>query len=200
MKSHLLLLLICLGSLSLSAQKLQVGAAFAPDLDYFQGQRLGYGFDYNFRLGFFVEANPIDRVGLRGGLLPNLYGASYQGGNNPFGPSIEQFSRLDLDITAELRYYFIEVNQVTIIGIAGMLFPANVYERVFYYNQSFEQNGLNFRTPEILLGPGVSWNSGRNFNTFVELLYRRAFNAFQPFSVATIELRLGLSWDILGKD
>lgn len=210
MKIKLVFLACALSCLGLQAQKLQVGVAYAPEFDYFQGQRLAYGFDYSFRLAAFVEFNPVERIGIRGSLFPSVYGATYTGGGNPFGQngqngqSVEQFSRIDLDISGEVHYYMVEVNNVTIKGIVGMLFPANVFERVFYFNQSFgEQNGINFLTPEIMLGPGISWNSGRSFNTIIELLYRRRFDSFSRInrpSVASIEFRIGLSWVLLGKN
>jgi hypothetical protein len=100
-----------------------------------------------------------------------------------------------------VHYYLVEVSNVTIKGIGGMLFPANVFERVFYFNQSFgERNGVNFFTPEIMLGPGISWNSGRNFNTIIEALYRRRVDGFNRFSTATVEFRIGLCWVLLGKN
>ena len=201
MKSRILCFFLCLSCLGLSAQKLQVGGSLAPDFDYFRGQRLSYGLDYYLRLGAFVEVKPVERIGLRGGLFPHFYGATYLGTGSPFGPSIEQFSRLDLDISAELRYYVVEISQVTIVGIAGILIPANVYERVFYFNQAGGQrNGINFFVPEILIGPGITWNSGRKFNTYVEAVYRRGLNSFEPFSIGTVDIRVGLSWDILGKN
>lgn len=199
MKVKLVFLVLMLAGFGLQAQKLQVGVMYAPEFDYFQGRRIPYGFNYNVRLGAFIEANPIDRVGLRGSLFPSIYGATYAGGVTPFGVGVEQLNRIDLDISGELHYYLIEISGVTIKGIAGMLFPANVYEQVFQANQSFgRRNGINFLTPEIMLGPGISWNPGKNFNTIAELFYRRALDGFNRFSIATIEFRIGLCWTLLG--
>ena len=201
MKFRLLFWGLLLSCICLQGQKIQVGVAYAPEFDYFQGRRLAYGFDYNVRLGGFVELNPIDRVGVRGSIFPAVYGATYQSSGSPFGQGIEQFARVDFDISGELHYYFVEINNVMIKGVAGLLFPANLYERVFYFNQAIgQQNGLNFLTPEIMVGPAISLNSGRNFNTNVGVIYRRALNAFQPFSIATLEVRIGLSWVLLAKN
>lgn len=201
MKFRLIFWGLLLSCVCLQGQKIQVGVAYAPEFDYIQSRRLAYGFDYNVRLGGFVELNPIDRVGVRGSIFPHVYGATYQNSGNPNFPNVEQLFRLDLDISGEVHYYFVEINNVLIKGVAGVLFPANLYGRTSLYNQSIgQQNGLNFQTPEIMLGPAISLNSGRNFNTNVGLLYRRPIISNTLFRFSTLEVRIGLSWVLLAKN
>jgi len=131
--------------------------------------------------------------------VPLLFGATFQN-NNPLLSGVSLFTSFDMYIAAELRFYAFQVNDVTLAFSGGFLFPVNIYNRSFFFNQGGAENsGFTFFTPEITLGPGIVWDPGKRTKVVFDFIYRRALNNFNQFGVAVIDMRLGLSWHILGK-
>jgi hypothetical protein len=200
MKKYSFLIAFLLLSSGLFAQSaFQVGVALMPEYDYVRGIRLNFGYTYNVRLGVLAEFRPVERFGVRAGLIPNFYGARYEPGQSPFGNFIDELDAIDMDLLLEGHFYAVSVNQITVEAIGGLLYPGRLYNRVFSNSQGlsidrgFEPYGLEF-----LVGAGATWQGSGRAIPFIELVYRRGLDAFGPNEVANLAFRLGVNFGFGG--